>query len=765
MAQPNRFFSHLPFTRSARALAVTSLLSVFAGCSGTPETREAAHMAKGKGYLGKKDYRRAVIEYKVASQNMPKDAEPLYQLGMTYLAAGSARLAYETFSKAATVNPKHPGAQYQLALFKVGSNKPETVQEGKKVLSDYIKSHPDDEEALGSLALAEAKLGNKEESISLLQRSVEKNPSHTRPAAVIIALYAAKGDIETARTIARDLADRFPNSPEAAVLRAEVSLATKDLADADLQIGRALGLKRDFRPALQLRLRRELMNGNPQSAEQTTQELSKLPDKQTWAAYGRMLFAENKIDQGISEFDRVLKEHNNDPEIRDQYSALLMTAGRKKEAEAVVAGTLQKNPKDRTALLQRVTLAADSGNFDQASQDVKALLEMKAPSAQLSYQQSRIFAARGDTTRQGDMLAEALKYNPRLLLARLDLVRLLLSVGKARTALDILDQTNANERGTAEYSYFRTMALMASGNFAEARKNVDTALKITRSPGFLYQDALLRMQSKDLAGARKSLEESLKSLPTDSGTLNLLGEVMRQQGQSKQFVALVQSVAAKNPGVPQLQDMLGAQLAGVGDQKGARAAFEAAKNAGDMVNAEIQLAVMDMQNGAMDQAWQRLTEISKSHDSARVRIMLAEIDTRKGMPAEEVVQHYLKAIQLEPTNIPAMNNLADVLASRQNKFDDALFWAQKALAVAPGSPVVEDTIGWIYYRQGKYDAAVPYLEKSLKGLDRPLAHYHLAAALLKTGDSARAKREYQAGLKQDSKSPAKDAVAPLFQSN
>jgi tetratricopeptide (TPR) repeat protein len=753
------------FSGAARYAAVpAAALAMLAGCSGTPESREAAHMAKGKKYFAEKNYRRAVAEFKVASQNMPKDAEPLYQLGMTYLTAGVPTQAYETFQKAIKANPKHAAALYQIALFRVGSNKPELVQEARQALAEHVLANPGDAEALGSLALAEAKLGNKDEAIKQLRLAVEKNPSNMRPAAVIIALLAAKGDTEAAKSISRDLAERVPNSPDAAILRAEVSLAMKDTADADAEISRALSLKRDFRPALQLRMRRELMTGNTASAEKTTQELAKLPEKQMWSAYARMLFAENKIPEGMAEFERVLKEHPNEAELRNQYSGILIGSGKKKEAEAVVNSTLAKNAKDRGALLQRVTLLVDRGDLENAAKDVKTLLELKANSAPLSYQQSRIFAARGETTRQGDLLTETLKYNPRFLLARLDLAKLLIQSGKASTAVSVLDESNAAEKNTAEYAYFRNMALMASGNVAEARKDLDVALGKSRSPAFLYQDAALRLQNKDLAGARKSLEASLQLIPNEPANLTLLGEVMRQQGQSEQFLEMLKGVAAKNAGMPAIQSLLGARLAAQGDLKGARAAFEAARAAGDQTNAEIELAGLDLRAGALDPAQQRMLSLVKTHDSARARMMLAEIETRKGMPVEGVVQQYLQAIRLEPNNVIAMNNLADTLGARQNKLDDAVFWAQKALALAPDSPVVQDTIGWAYYRQGKYATALPFLEKSLKGQERPVAHYHLAAALLKTGDAGRAQREYATAFKQDPNSPAKATVGPLFES-
>ena len=747
--------------KTTRFLAAALLF--LSACSTTPEAREAKHMRRGHDYVAAQKYREAVIEFKVSAQNMPKDAEPLYQLGLVYLDAGAARLAVEAFTKANALNPKHVGAQYQMALIKAGSNKPEVVEDAKRVLTAYIASHSDNATAMGSLALADAKLGNKPEALKMLFDGAAKNSSNLRAASTIIALYAAKGDMDTAKQIAHDLGDRLTSSPEAATLRAQVSYATHDFEDADAYTAKALALKRDFAPALELRLRRELMQRDSSGAEQTTQELAKLPARQTWGAYARMLFAEKKVDEGIAEYKKVIGEHGDDPQLRDEFSSLLTTVRRPKEAGDIVAGTLAKNPKDRGALLQRATSEINKGELDAGAKDVKTLQDMKAFSSQLSFQESRIFAARGQTIRQGDLLTEAIHANPRMLPARLELARLLASSGKSKTALDILDQASPAEKRTADYVFYRNTALMTAGEWDEARKGVDMALHASPSPGFLYQDALIRVRNSDLAGARKSLEASFQFAPADPLTLNLLAQVMNAQKEGPKYIAMLRDAAAKNPHSAVLENTLGLQLERTGDRNGARAAFEAAKAAGDPAAADTQLALLDMRTGALDPARQRLLELVKTHDSAGARMMLAEIETKKGSSPDLVVQHYLKALQLEPANIAAMNNLADFLASRQRKYDDALFWAQKAFALSPTSPVVEDTLGWIYYREGKYDAALPYLEKSLKAADRPVAHYHLAGALASTGDPTRARKEYEVALKEDSKSDARASVAGLFE--
>ena len=76
-------------TRGAPFLLIPGMVWLAACSSGTPSLREAMYMSRGKRYLAAKDYRKASIAFRVASQNMPKDAEPFYQLALTYL--GGAR--------------------------------------------------------------------------------------------------------------------------------------------------------------------------------------------------------------------------------------------------------------------------------------------------------------------------------------------------------------------------------------------------------------------------------------------------------------------------------------------------------------------------------------------------------------------------------------------------------------------------------------------------------------------------------------------------
>src|ERR1700685_2661256 len=97
---PNRF-------RGFAALAMLAFYGMSAGCSSSPQAKEAKHLKKGAELRDKKDYSRALLEFKNASLAMPKDAEPYYQMGLTFMAAGGPANALTLFRKATELNPKH----------------------------------------------------------------------------------------------------------------------------------------------------------------------------------------------------------------------------------------------------------------------------------------------------------------------------------------------------------------------------------------------------------------------------------------------------------------------------------------------------------------------------------------------------------------------------------------------------------------------------------------------------------------------------------
>src|SRR5215472_2659415 len=105
--------------RPALAALVAALALVVCGCSAA--SREAKFLERGKAHLGKKDYSRAVLEFRNAQKAVPTDPEPYYLEGVAYLEWGNPPQAYQALMRAVGLNPRHEGAQVKLTELLAGS--------------------------------------------------------------------------------------------------------------------------------------------------------------------------------------------------------------------------------------------------------------------------------------------------------------------------------------------------------------------------------------------------------------------------------------------------------------------------------------------------------------------------------------------------------------------------------------------------------------------------------------------------------------------
>jgi len=83
---------------------------------------------------------------------------------------------------------------------------------------------------------------------------------------------------------------------------------------------------------------------------------------------------------------------------------------------------------------------------------------------------------------------------------------------------------------------------------------------------------------------------------------------------------------------------------------------------------------------------------------------------------DKAVERYRRVLAYSPADVPALNNLAYVIAVRQGQPHDALPLAEKAYSIASGNPSVADTLGWIHHLLGDDAAATPLVTRAINGL-------------------------------------------------
>lgn len=82
-------------------------------------------------------------------------------------------------------------------------------------------------------------------------------------------------------------------------------------------------------------------------------------------------------------------------------------------------------------------------------------------------------------------------------------------------------------------------------------------------------------------------------------------------------------------------------------------------------------------------------------------------------------EHFHIAVERDPENYSALNDIAYALAKAGKELDWAESLAQRALTADPENENFLDTLGWVLCRQGRPDEGLSHIQKSLASFDGP----------------------------------------------
>jgi cellulose synthase operon protein C len=371
----------------------------------------------------------------------------------------------------------------------------------------------------------------------------------------------------------------------------------------------------------------------------------------------------------------------------------------------------------------------------------------------------------GDALMARQQMGEALRLNPASLPVRLEMARLLIRTNGAGSALKILDDAPADQKGAIAVLVERNWALMASGDMSTARKGIDAGLAAKlQSPELLFQDGVWKLQKGDIAAARVSLDRVLNANPQSLPGLNAIYASYTAQHQGAAGAKKIQQYAGKVPHSAAVQGFLGQVLMANGEYGAARTAFTSALAANpQMREARMGLIRLDIKENKPEAAAEKLTTaLAANPKDVSARLWLANVDEMKGDHASAFA-NYQQVVQSDPKNPEALNNLAYLLVDYKKQPDTALQYAQKAQELAPNNPDYADTVGWVFYQKGLYSLAVKNFESAASNpAAGPVCKYHLAMAYAKVGQRDRGRVALSAALKRDPRLPEANAATQLL---
>jgi len=109
-----------------------------------------------------------------------------------------------------------------------------------------------------------------------------------------------------------------------------------------------------------------------------------------------------------------------------------------------------------------------------------------------------------------------------------------------------------------------------------------------------------------------------------------------------------------------------------------------------------------------------------------------------------------RALKLKPDYHEALNFLGYAYLELNKNIDKAGKMIKQALVFDPENGAYIDSLGWFYFKKGRFKEALAELEKAASLISDPVVYDHLGDAYLKLGDRNNSKLNWEKSLKLDS---------------
>jgi len=267
--------------------------------------------------------------------------------------------------------------------------------------------------------------------------------------------------------------------------------------------------------------------------------------------------------------------------------------------------------------------------------------------------------------------------------------------------------------------------------------------------------ALILIERRDFATAASKLEDILRDAPESDKIRFYLAAVYEETKEFDKAVAQFKKIPAASQFFGEAMVHTAYIMKNKGRISEAVEVVESAlKERKDQAQLYAMYASLLDERGDYNKAINMLTDaVEKFPENAQLRFYYGTLFDRTGKK-ERVITEMKKVLELDSKHVQAMNYLAFTWAEGNTNLGEAEKMARNALAIEPKDGYIMDTLGWILYKQGRFNEAVKVLEAAFKHQSHvSIIAEHLGDAYYKHQMVEKAKKMYMkaAALESDVK--------------
>ena len=355
--------------------------------------------------------------------------------------------------------------------------------------------------------------------------------------------------------------------------------------------------------------------------------------------------------------------------------------------------------------------------------------------------------------------------------------------GKVTLAVDAFDRAIALDGNWRELELMQAQVLASIGKLQEARKvmdkmttrypqdtNVLSAYVDMLAAHYQWQDALpLALRWQELQPHDSAVRQLVAQLYASAGNFPAASQAFRElldarridlnsylffvanaaerAGQTDTAVSMLGKVSKDSTRYLQAQEQLALLAFRRGAYDSAQTRFAALRQ--DFPDDAQVLDTYLIEAAQLQQAkqWKRLETLlqealARYPDQVDLLYVLAEYHAARGQ-IEDAAAQFAKILAIDPANIDALNAYGYLLLTQTDDAEKAAQLIEEAIKLYPDSPAIQDSYGWLLFRQGKTEEALSWLRRAYAAYRSNEISAHYIEVLYATGEKALAQEVYR----------------------
>jgi len=325
--------------------------------------------------------------------------------------------------------------------------------------------------------------------------------------------------------------------------------------------------------------------------------------------------------------------------------------------------------------------------------------------------------------------------------------------GKFDLALDDLKKAESMVQDSVEVPYNIASVYQAQGRYDEAIPIMRELLKKSEKADGNYSNGEKSNRAVFLErlgtiyrdqGNNQAAADTFRQIVALGGDDNIergyqeVIDTWREAKEWQKATDVAKEAVQKLPSSRDLKMVLASQQADMGEpDKALKDVRAMLKGDADDRPVYIALAQMETRLRRFSEAEQSLDKAeqlsTKPEDKEYVWFLRGStFEREKRYPEAE--EQFKKVLASDPEHASALNYLGYMLADQNTKLEEALGYIKRAVDLDPANGAYLDSLGWAYFRLGKYELAEESLLKASQKINSdPTVHDHLGDLYQKTG--------------------------------